>query len=357
MHRKLSGHIVSCAVRDNGSTPYANGVFARVCTNSFNIQTGDSINISINGKYRLFKRGDSVYVTVIDNFVRFCLYGNLILSTAVVHRQVPVKLCDIVVFCFSPCVEGIAEVVGTCTGERSLAGDIIHCTLTYSKSVTANRYGILHQGQTIVNLFGIARGQRNITTCDLHCALSVIHCKLIGDIVAVRILDNGIADHGDRIITCVGPLRFGTNTLNRILDTIDRKIEGGEAGHRLFGAVILEFTAVGNYKNLILRLCGENNQLTKRGGDNIVVGISPHIERIREGVIALTGKKLGAGHIIRCTFTVSEACTDDGDRAVCQRCTIVELAVFRRNKSQAAFVDLQHAVVDVHDKLACYIVA
>ncbi len=93
---------------------------------------------------------------------------------------------------------------------------------------------------------------------------------------------------------------------------------------------------------------GRNFQLTRFGGDGVVVRVRAFVQRVGEGVVDLAYVRDRAGHVKRRAFASHETLAADGHVAVRKRLAVVDLISARGRQRHGALVDGQFAFLIVH---------
>ena len=205
-------------------------------------------------------------------------------------------------------------------------------------------------------------GQRSLADHQDADARHAVHGELRGDVVAVRILDDGrtlelIEVCADVDLDRVRRRDAGHGVCDAVHGERDRRagaavlnfrVRAGEleARRRVLLAVVDRGEAVRGQRDLELRGAVGDGQGSGHGADRVVVRVGAIVQRVGERVLALTDDRTGTGDVIGRAFAGDEAVARDRDVAVRQRGAVVFLAVGCARQGDGALRDLLITVGD-----------
>ena len=165
--------------------------------------------------------------------------------------------------------------------------------------------------------------------------------KLRGHVIALCILDDRVARDDVRRFACIRASRIARhNVFDRIGDAVLRERKRlHNAGDRLFGSVVGEGCAVRGQRERESFAAVGDRQRAGNHGDLIVLCERPVIQRIGEGIFAVTDLRLGAGDAVRCAFAGNESFAADRNGIVRQRRAVVFLRIVRGGQGDRALLD------------------
>ena len=120
----------------------------------------------------------------------------------------------------------------------------------------------------------------------------------------------------------------------------------GVSGNGMFAAVICLFAAVPGDRDGHLVGHRGHRQGAFNLADVVVVGLGAVFKRVSERVLAGALFRLAAGHVIGRAFAVNEPVAANGNGAVCQRLTVIDLLAVRACQRHVELSNLQLAVND-----------
>ena len=265
------------------------------------------------------------------------------------HGQRAECRADGVVLSQRTLVQRVGERVGAAAHIGLRAGDDVGSTLARHEAVAGNRHvrlGVSGQRSSIVNLLIRGRGhdhrtrrdgQRTIVSRHIAVEGLVVDDVAIGVVVVSRLAH---VLHGGRIAD-------GHLVASRQREDLARSVSRqGRAtvGHRvgLLGmavAVILPGVVAGG--NDDRRDVVGNSQGTEYGADGVVIGRGIVVQRVGEGIFAMTNGGLGTRHIVGSALAGDEATAGDSHGAVGQRLAVIHLLIRCGGQGDTALGDGQ----------------
>ena len=217
------------------------------------------------------------------------------------------------------------------------------------------QHGVIVRGQrlAVIDLAGALGGNSDRARVDGQVAVHQMHGKLIGDIVALRVLDDCIALKPQLARAGIGNISIGLSrnegdAFHLVGDAFDGEFHARVFKFKLIRGVfhtgvnlrvILGFD--GDLELLVARLNRQRAQFLR---DDVVVQIRAEVRRIGEGVGARARQRLRAEDVILYALAVDKAVSGLRDLILGQRLAVVGLGFRRGGQRHVALGDLKRAV-------------
>ena len=270
------------------------------------------------------------------------------------HLKSALGLGDGVVVGVSALVQLIGEGVVALAHHGLKTSNAVGCTLALDKAVAGDGDLIVGQSRTVVGLGSISGCQGDRARLNRKLARLGLDLKLRGHVVTRRVSHLGGAVDKVDMLAGVRALNHSSQAGNGVLDAVDCKLVGHNAGSSMLLTVVGVGSGDGLNLNLILRAAVGNGE--RAGGlRQVVVLIEVCTSHRRDGLDgAPTRANLNLLAAIRAALdalAIGEGTRDDLEICCDERGTVVLLVSFRRLDGHIALGDRQLAVDGGHLKL------